>query len=113
MIWNKKIWENIKIKRFKTVISDKDIKNTQSNIQIKTSASRYSDIKKYQKLIAENNDIGSPLYITGRALNYLGSSIKKDSIFILDGSRRLVASMLNNINPDIVLIDLKDKNNEQ
>lgn len=111
MIWNKKIWDKIKIKKFKTVISDKDIENTKASIQIKTSSSRYYDIKKYQKLIAEKNDLGNPLYITGKTLHYLGASTKEDSIFILDGSRRLIANMLNNINPDILLIDLKDKNN--
>ena len=109
MKWNKKIWGIIKIKKIKINISKEDIETTKLAIEKKTSANRYSDIKKYQKLIAENNNVGDSLYITGRTLNYLGASIEKDSIFILDGSRRLVANMLNNISPDILLIDLEEK----
>ena len=39
--------------------------------------------------------MGPLLYITGGAINYLGGNVKKDELFILDGSRRLIANILN------------------
>ena len=52
--------------------------------------------------------MGEPLYITSKALNMIGGNMKDDKVFILDGSRRLVANILNKTNPNIILIDLKD-----
>ena len=77
------------------------------NIKNKTPSDRYSDIKKYQELITENHKIGSPLYISGDCMKYLGANIQSDNIFILDGSRRLIANIMNNKNPNILLIELK------
>ena len=92
----------------KISIDSKDSKTLELFIQTKTTKKRFRDIKKYQSLIDKGTKIGLPLYITGRSLNFLGASIENNSIFILDGSRRLVANILNDINPDILLIDLKD-----
>ena len=57
-------------------------------------------------------DMGQPLYITSKALNIVGANLKEDEIFILDGSRRLVANILNKTNPNIVIVDLKDSHHE-
>ena len=40
-------------------------------------------------------------------MKYLGANIESDNIFILDGSRRLIANIMNNKNPNILLIELK------
>ena len=53
--------------------------------------------------------MGNPLYITGKALNLIGAKIKNDDIYILDGSRRLIANILNQSKPNILLIDTKEK----
>ena len=56
--------------------------------------------------------MGPPVYITGRALNIIGGNIDNKKIFILDGSRRLVANILNNTNPNVLIIDKKSISNE-
>ena len=91
-----------------TQIHDKDLKKVQFNIQKKTETGRYSDIKKYQELIIKGFDLGNPLYISGNCLNYLGATIESNNIYILDGSRRLIANINNNLSPQILLIELND-----
>ena len=53
--WNKNFWNKIKVSKLKIEIDNQDIKNIQLNIKKKTIPSRYSDIKKYTKLIHEPN----------------------------------------------------------
>ena len=111
--WNRNFWNKIKVSKLKIEINKQDSENVKLNIKNKTPLDRYSNIVKYQKLISQNNEIGNPLYITGRTLNLLGASIETDSVFILDGSRRLIANILNNISPDILIIDLERKSIEE
>lgn len=110
MKWNKKFWNSITIKIMSTklTVEEPDIYTI---IQQKTTKKRFQDIKKYQELMTKI-DLGEPLYITGKVLNIIGANIEDDKIFILDGSRRLVANILNNTNPNIILIDLKDSSIE-
>ena len=105
--WDRNFWNKIKVSKLKIEINKQDSENVKLNIKNKTPLDRYSNIVKYQKLIAQNNKLGNPLYITGRTLNFLGASIEKDSVYILDGSRRLIANIQNNINPNILIIDFK------
>ena len=72
-----------------------------------TSGSRFKDIKNYQELIENGTDLGPPLYISGKCINFLGGNINDHDVFILDGSRRLVANMLSEISPTVLLIDIK------
>ena len=69
---------------------------------------RFEHIKKYEKLIKGKNKLGRPLYITGKAINFLGAKVNEKNIYILDGSRRLVANILCKVNPEILLIDIDE-----
>ena len=40
-------------------------------------------------------------------MKFLGANVQSDDIFILDGSRRLIANIMNNKNPNILLIESK------
>ena len=105
--WDKNFWNKIKVSKFKTEINKQDFNNVQLNIKSKTTIDRYLDIKKYQKLITQNCKIGSPLYISGDCMKFLGANVPSNNIFIMDGSRRLIANIMNNKNPNILLIELK------
>ena len=106
MNWRSDFWDSITINLIETklIIKERDIYSALEN---KTIKKRFKDIKRYQKLLTEV-DMGEPLYITSKALNMIGSDMRDDRVFILDGSRRLVANILNKTNPNIILIDLKD-----
>lgn len=106
MNWRSDFWDSITINLIETklIIKERDIYSALEN---KTIKKRFKDIKRYQKLLTEI-DMGEPLYITSKALNMIGSDMRDDRVFILDGSRRLVANILNKTNPNIILIDLKD-----
>ena len=106
MNWRSYFWDSITINLIETklIIKERDIYSALEN---KTIKKRFKDIKRYQKLLTEV-DMGEPLYITRKALNMIGSDMRDDRVFILDGSRRLVANILNKTNPNIILIDLKD-----
>ena len=105
--WDNSFWDLVTV----SLVSI-DIKVNKNNLitQLENYANkkRYNDIKKYKKLLLKK-DMGNPLYITGKALNLIGAKIKNDDIYILDGSRRLIANILNQSKPNILLIDTKEK----
>ena len=122
--WNQNFWNVVKIDvknaEFKMVNLNSDIPvgfNQYSKSKKKlvyehiiysnTSGSRFKDIKNYQELIENGTDLGPPLYISGKCINFLGGNINDHDVFILDGSRRLVANMLSEISPTVLLIDIK------
>ena len=106
MNWKEDFWKSVRINLMDTNLNI-NTNNLSSILENKTTKKRFKDIKKYQDLIT-HTDMGPPLYITGRALNIIGSNIPNKEIFILDGSRRLVANILNNTNPNVLIIDKKD-----
>ena len=56
-------------------------------------------------LIDDNNIFLPPLYIDGDCLNILGANVKKSELYMLDGSRRLLANLLSkNDKTEIFLI---------
>ena len=52
-----------------------------------------------------------PLYIMGNSLNILGAKLQSNQVFILDGSRRLAANIILGKNPQIIIIEPKNKFN--
>ena len=105
--WDNSFWDLVTV----SLVSI-DIKVNKNNLitQLENYANkkRYNDIKKYKKLLLKK-DMVNPLYITGKALNLIRAKIKNDDIYILDGSRRLIANILNQSKPNILLIDTKEK----
>ncbi len=57
-------------------------------------------------------EFGCPLFVSGACINYLGGDVQNSDIFMLDGSRRLYAHILNESNPNVLFIDLKVDYNE-
>ena len=111
MIWDKSFWNNIEVKLAKTEIpNDKYLNTKELELQIKPEVKkrRFKDIKNFQNNLAKGTKYPPPLYITGQSLNYLGGEINTDLLFILDGSRRITAHILNRNNQEIILIDMKN-----
>lgn len=105
MIWNPKFWNEINIQIIKSQIYfKKETYNDEFMSQL--TSKRKKDILKYKKIMKNNIHMGYPLFITGECLNQIGEKkINENKIFILDGSRRLIASLLNeNKEIDILLI---------
>ena len=112
-VWTKNFWNNIEINECTAQIAlKKNIKSLDQFINIinrECSAKRVSDVFKYQKLISAGKLLGAPLYITGSCLNALGANAKKNEVYMLDGSRRLMASLLAEVeNTKLFLIKLND-----
>ena len=111
--WEKKFWDIVTIKsgvsEIKLSESLKDVELLGLIIKKNTQQERFKDIKKYKKLINAGIDMGPLLYITGRCINYLGGKTNENDIFILDGSRRLIANILTKKNPEILLMDLNNE----
>ena len=104
MIWDSKFWEKINIH---TVNSKLNIKNEKSiNDLIKgLSSKRKKDVMKYQLMMKENIDLGYPLFITGKCLTKIGGiKLDEKKIYMLDGSRRLIASLLNESKKNMILL---------
>tara|TARA_Y100000996_G_scaffold630_1_gene572 strand:- start:2008 stop:2550 length:543 start_codon:yes stop_codon:yes gene_type:complete len=111
-LWNNKFWKIITISKFETevnIIDNSDINQFQINVFKNTTDKRVKNINKYKKLLKNNVDLGCPLFITGHALNYVGANLEKNTFFILDGSRRLVANIISKKNPKILLIDINNE----
>ena len=56
---------------------------------------RFDDIKKYKELIKKDVNLNYPLFISGKVLNILGADTHDNDIYFLDGTRRLLANILN------------------
>ena len=107
MIWKNDFWEKIIIKKGAANIDS--FETLSESIEKKISSKRYKDIKHYEKLISNDNDLDPLLFISGKAVSYLGAEILDKDFFILDGTRRLIAHALSNKSPDILIIDLEDE----
>ena len=113
-VWKKNFWNDVEINECTAKITlKKNIKSLNQFVNIlnrEYSTKRVNDVFKYQKLISKGKSLGSPLYITGSCLNALGANAKKNEIYMLDGSRRLIASLLADIeNTKLFLIKLNDE----
>ena len=95
MSWNKNFWDHIQIQLIEAKISLKE------NIEHENLTSFYSKkrqvgIIKYKSMIDNKVDLGSPLFISGQCINLIGGNVNVNEIYMLDGSRRLIASFLSN-----------------
>ena len=109
IFWKIDFWNKITIYKHKTKISvlmDNDIKKFEKLLIKNTLYKRMKDIYKYQKLLNKGINLGQPLFITGKTINYLGGNIEENSILILDGSRRIIANLLSEKNPEILLMHI-------
>ena len=95
MSWNKKFWDHIQIQLIEAKISLKE--NIEHNNLISNySQKRQVSILKYKSMIDNKVDLGSPLFISGQCINLIGGNVNVNEIYMLDGSRRLIASLLSN-----------------
>jgi hypothetical protein len=107
ILWDKNFWNKISIHMFESKIRLKiNIDDFNNKINKHTKSDRLKDVMNYKELLMKGCNLGEPLYISSKCLNYLGADIKEDKVFILDGSRRLVAYTMLNMNPKILLIDI-------
>ena len=104
MIWNSRFWKEINIH---TVNSKLNIKNGKSinDLIMELNSKRKKDVMKYQLMMKENIDLGYPLFITGKCLKKIGGiELNEKKIYMLDGSRRLIASVLNGLKEIKILL---------
>ena len=82
--YNYKFPSNINnVKQLSEVLSKSDTKK------------RFNDINKYKELLKEGVDLNLPLFMSGKALNFIGGNVDDNEIYFLDGTRRLLANILN------------------
>ena len=110
MIWDSNIWDIMKIYELKYDYKFPDSINSVDELYSELSESdtkkRFNDINKYKELIKEGVDLNLPLFISGKALNFIGGNVDDNAIYFLDGTRRLLANILNGGNKNkAVLID--------
>jgi len=109
-VWKNNFWNNICIYKAKIIIMhNMDKSSLKDYIEKNTDRGRLKDIYKYQEYLINGNTLASPLYITNRCLHYLGGKGDLDEVFILDGSRRLVANLLSELSPEIFIMELSSE----
>ena len=111
--WDKSLWRKIEISLIKAQIPKNkyiDVNTLEAKIKQEVKPRRFVDIKNYQLQLTKGTNYPPPLYISGKCINYLGGKVDDNLLFILDGSRRLTAHILNKHDPKILLIDLKMNN---
>ena len=74
------------------------------------SKSRFKDITKLFIKVSDNIQLDFPLFISGNILNKLGGKVNNYELFIIDGSRRILATSLIKDNINIWVITLKLEN---
>ena len=113
MIWSNSFWNSINIKLIESkIMLDSNLSVITYNYEKYSNKRRLRNIKKYQLLLKDGYDLGCPLFVSGACINYLGGDVQNSDIFMLDGSRRLYAHILNESNPNVLFIDLKVDYNE-
>ena len=110
MQWNRNFWELIKVYKLKyTYTLPESIQNLDElylELSQGDTKKRFDDIKKYRELIKKDINLNYPLFISGKVLNLLGADIHDNDIYFLDGTRRLLANILNdNKNNKVLIID--------
>ena len=110
MIWDSNIWDIMKIYELEYDYKFPDSINSVDELYLELSKSdtkkRFNDINKYKELIKEGVDLNLPLFISGKTLNFIGGNVDDSAIYFLDGTRRLLANILNGGNKNkAVLID--------
>ena len=112
LIWKTFFWDDIVIHKISTKIiipPRQNLSNMEKEIFKYTLQKRVKNINKYREMILNGYDLGYPLFISGRLLNYLGAEVNDDKILILDGSRRLVANIICECHPKILLLDFNNE----
>ena len=117
IFWDSDFWNNIEIKTYNASleISNKlDCMNNFEDVIFKNfSSKRIKDIENLKDLINSNAQLDLPLLITNNSLNLLGAELSKNNLFMLDGSRRCMAYILNNIvKIQVYVISVKEESNE-
>lgn len=94
--WDNNFWEKIDVKIVRVSIKyDSYNNNSLQNFLINNiSNKRLKDIEKYQALLRNNINLDFPLYICNEALDILSPNLTNE-IYMLDGSRRIMAHLLN------------------
>ena len=91
--WTNNFWDDIEIQFIEAELSLK--KNISYNsLTLNYSQKRQVDIQKYKNMIDNKIDLGCPLFISGKCINLIGGNVNVRTIYMLDGSRRLIASLL-------------------
>ncbi len=102
MAWNNNFWNFVEIANYKTSINIsekiKDVTEFETELNKKFSSKRIKNIYKIKKMLNQNIVFDFPLFITGECLNLLGASTPNNSLYMLDGSRRCLAYVLNEQN---------------
>ena len=108
IIWKNNFWDDIQVQLIKCRIAFKK-KNEDDSLLSNYNPKRKVDILRYKSMIDNKIDLGCSLFISGKCLNLIGGDVSESDIYLLDGSRRLIASLLSNkLNICIWLIELKE-----
>jgi len=108
MIWDNKIWNVMKVYSLSYDYKFPKNINNLDELYIELSKdgrkNRLNDIKKYKELFKKDINLNYPLFISGKALNFIGGKVDNDSVYFLDGKRRLLANILNGGNNSKALL---------
>ena len=92
------------------VVQPKDLEDIDLKFAQQEGDARKEEIYRYVKKLRNGESLGMPLYISGAILQYLGASVQKDTMYMLDGARRLSASALHHQDRvSIILLTLEEE----
>jgi len=110
--WNDYFWGKVEIVNYKASICFSKKINSLDEFENELNKSftlkRIKKISDIKKMLNKNVKLDFPLFISGDCLNILGGNTSNNSLYMLDGSRRCLAYVLNDINEiNIYLMTLK------
>ena len=112
IVWDDGFWEKVEIINYKAFICfSKKINSLdefENDLNKNFTSKRIKKISDIKKMYKKNVELDFPLFISGDCLNILGANTINNSLYMLDGSRRCIAYVLNEINDiNIYLMTLK------
>jgi hypothetical protein len=97
-VWDNSFWEDNAIYKVASKVhyhNNIQVLSIEQKLATSQNERRMKDILQYKKKVSEKIDLGSPIYIQGASLNTLGGDFPINSLYQIDGSRRLMAYILN------------------
>lgn len=106
MKWDEKLWNSFVVLtvqcELKDIVSNqsfdvlkpKTIKDISTDFFQTEGAEREQCILSYANLLKSGQNLGMPLYVSGHILQLLGGNAEPNTLFMVDGARRITASAL-------------------
>ena len=106
VVWKSDVWNKTVVIHIRCELKDREsgryfdelkpvsLKDVSVDFAVNEGPERNKDIENYALKMKGNADMGFPVYVSGNVLNYIGGNVDPKGVYMIDGARRISASVL-------------------